>query len=110
MGKLTFIFEEIMEPMQPMKPIKPMQPMAPIEKWWPGELGDPSTSGAQNDMRYAFFPNERRLLIEDHGTLTTYDTGDHRISGVSQQSSSGHNLAFTSQNGVVDLSELQQLR
>ena len=99
-----------MEPMQPMKPMQPMQPMAPIEKWWPAELGDPSTSGAQNDMRYAFFPDERRLLIEDHGTLTTYDTGDHRISGVSQQSSSGHNLAFISQNGVVDLSELQQLR
>ena len=47
--------------MKPMEPMKPMKPMAPMEKWWPADLGDPSTSGAQNDMRYAFFPDERRL-------------------------------------------------
>ena len=96
--------------MKPMKPMESIKPMTPTEKWWPADLGDPSTSGAQNDMRYAFFPDARRLLIEDHGTLTTYDTGNHQIDGVSQQSSSGHNLAFTGPNGLVELSELQQLR
>jgi hypothetical protein len=32
------------------------------------------TSGAQNGIRYAFFPEKRRLLIEQGGKLTTYDT------------------------------------
>ena len=98
-----------MQPMKPMKPMKPMQPMKPMAKWWPDDLGEPSTSGAQNDLRYAFFPDQQRLVIDDHGTLTTYDTGDHRISGVSQQQSSDHDLAFTSQNGVVDLNALKRI-
>jgi hypothetical protein len=25
------------------------------EKWWPGDLGHPSTTGSQNGLRYAFF-------------------------------------------------------
>ena len=100
---------EPMKPMEGMKPMKPMEPMTPVEKWWPDNLGEPSTSGSQNDMRYAFFPDRHRLLIDDHGTISAYDTGDHRISGVSQQQNSGHNVAFTSQNGVVDLKALKQV-
>ena len=45
-----------MEPMKPMKPMEPMKPMSGGEKWWPNELGQPSSSGSQNSMRYAFFP------------------------------------------------------
>ena len=104
-----------MEPMKPMKPMAPMEPMKPMEPmsggapWWPDDLGQPSSSGAQNDMRYAFFPRERRLLIEDGGRLTTYDSGDHRISGVSQQGSRERSLTFTSQDGPVRLDELKVL-
>ena len=65
-----------MEPMKPMKPMEPMKPMSGGEKWWPDELGQPSSSGSQNNMRYAFFPKARRLLIEKQGNLTTYDSGD----------------------------------
>jgi hypothetical protein len=50
------------------------------------------------------------LLIEQGGELTTYDSGDHRISGVSQQDGQGRTLAFTSQNGAVKLNELKQAR
>ena len=96
--------------MEPMKPMEPMTPMAGGEKWWPDDLGRPSTSGSQNDVRYAFFPEKQRLLIEQGGKLTTYDSGDHRISGVSQQDSQGQSLAFTSQNGSVKLDELKQVR
>ncbi len=46
---------EPMKPMAPMKPMEPMKPMAKSEAWWPADLGDPSSSGSQNDMRYAFF-------------------------------------------------------
>jgi hypothetical protein len=73
-----------MEPMKPMKPMEPMKPMSGGEKWWPDELGQPSSSGSQNSMRYAFFPKARRLLIEKQGNLTTYDSGDHQISGMQQ--------------------------
>lgn len=59
-------------------------------------------------MRYAFFPEKRRLLIEEGGKLTTYDSGDHRISGVSQQDSQGQSVAFTDQNGSVKLGDLKQ--
>ena len=31
--------------------------------WWPEALGTPASTGAQNDMRYAFFPQSRRLAI-----------------------------------------------
>ena len=101
-----------MEPMKPMQPMKPMEPMKPMDfgpPWWPKELGEPSTSGAQNGMRYAFFPDKKRLLIEENGKRTTYDSGDHRINGVSQQDNNGRPLAFTSQNGPVKLDELKQV-
>lgn len=98
-----------MQPMAPMQPMSPMKPMAPAERWWPASLGDPQSSGAQNSLRYAFFADARRLLIEDHGTLKTYDSAEHRITGVSQQNGQGHDLAFTSQDGVVDLSALKEV-
>lgn len=98
-----------MEPMKPMKPMEPMKPMSGGEKWWPDDLGQPSTSGAQNGMRYAFFPDKQRLLIEKDGKLTTYDSGDHRIDGVSQQGGGASSLTFTSQKGSVDLDQLKKM-
>ncbi|MCJ2037036.1 hypothetical protein [Methylobacterium sp. J-068] len=97
-----------MEPMKPMAPMKPMEPMKPMkapEPWWPQELGQPSTSGGQNDMRYAFFPDKQRLLVEAEGKLTTYDSGAHRISGVSQ--SNGRAPTFSSQDGDVNVNDLK---
>ncbi len=91
--------------MEPMKPMAPMRPMTPAEPWWPKEFGAPASAGAQNDVRYAFFPEKRRLLIERNGKRETYDTGEHRISGVSQQNPDAH-LRFASQNGDVDVEEL----
>jgi hypothetical protein len=79
---------------------------SPLERWWPAELGSPSASGAQNDLRYAFFPAAHRLAIQQGGRVTVYDTGGHLISGVSQQQSGGQSLAFKSQHGLVRLAEL----
>ncbi len=53
-------------------------------EWWPGGLGRPSSTGAQNGMRYAYFPESRRLAIEEGSGVVVYDTGEHAISGVSQ--------------------------
>jgi hypothetical protein len=69
--------------------------------WWPADLGQPSSSGAQNDMRYAFFPASRRLAIQQGGRIRVFDTGDHQLGGFSQQQGSDQSLTFTSQYGVV---------
>jgi hypothetical protein len=89
-----------------MEPMKPMKPMSGGEQWWPNDLGQPSSTGSQNSMRYAFFSKARRLLIEKDNNLTTYDSGDHQISGV-QQSGGGSDPVFTSQNGSLNLGELR---
>ena len=49
--------------MKPMKPIA-MPPMRAAEPWWPADLGSLSTSGTQNDFRYAFFRDNRRLIVD----------------------------------------------
>ncbi len=75
--------------------------------WWPAGLGSPSSSGGQNDVRYAYFADAKRLAVDENGKVTVYDTGDHQISGVSQQQGSNSSLKFTSQNGSVDVSSLR---
>ena len=75
-------------------------------EWWPAELGRPASVGAQNELRYAFFPATRRLAIARDGQVTVYDTGDHRIGGFSRQQSGGQSLTFTSQHGLVRLADL----
>ncbi len=97
-----------MKPMEPMKPMKPMEPMKPMDfgdPWWPADLGEPASSGGQNDMRYAFFPEARRLIVETDGKRTTYDSGDHKINGVSQQNSGSPR--FSTSDGEVRLDDLK---
>jgi hypothetical protein len=74
---------------------------------WPSELGAPASTGSQNDLHYAVFPGKQRLAISQNGRVTVYDTGDHRISGFSQQQSSDQSLTFTSQHGRVALADLK---
>ena len=74
--------------------------------WWPGDLGRPDASGSQNGSRYAYFAERRRLAIERAGRITLYDTGRHRILGVSQAQSHGPNLAFTGEDGAIDIESL----
>lgn len=78
--------------------------------WWPDGLGAPGSVGAQNDIRYAVFPNSRRLVIDDHGTTRIYDTSDHQIFGFGQAQGAGSTLTFTSQHGVVRVSELDEIK
>jgi hypothetical protein len=77
--------------------------------WWPAGLGRPSSSGAQNEMRYAFFPDSRRLAILQGGRVQVYDSGDHLFQGVSQQQGGGQSLTFTSQYGTVQASDLPRV-
>ncbi|WP_320199524.1 SHOCT domain-containing protein [Agrobacterium sp. rho-13.3] len=73
---------------------------------WPHHLGQPSSTGAQNNLRYAFFPANRRLAIDVNGQMTVYDTKDHNIGGFSQQQSGDQSLTFTSQHGLVRVADL----
>ncbi|KOR31439.1 hypothetical protein TI04_00870 [Achromatium sp. WMS2] len=77
----------------------------PQQEWWPPELGTPNATGSQNNVRYAYFANLRRLAV-DTGGVWVYDTQDHRIGGFSQQQGSTGGIVFTSQYGTVDLSTL----
>jgi hypothetical protein len=77
--------------------------------WWPAGMGRPGAVGAQNDLRYAVFPDTRRLVIDDHGKITVYDTGDHRIFGVAQAQSGDQTLSFASQDGLVRVADLQKV-
>ena len=72
---------------------------APGGAWWPAGLPAPESTGAQNDVRYAWFAAPRRLAIERAGRVTLYDTLDHRIAGFAQQQSDTSTLSFTSQHG-----------
>ena len=75
--------------------------------WWPGDLGSPSSSGGQNDSRYAYFPQTRRLAIDRGGRVTVYDTLDHNIGGVQQQQGGASgSLSFSSQFGTFTVDSL----
>lgn len=73
---------------------------------WPAELGMPSSTGSQNNLRYAVFPDTRRLAIDLNGQITVYDIGDHQIGGFSQQQSGDQSITFTSQYGLVRVADL----
>ncbi len=73
-------------------------------QWWPGELGNPFSSGAQNSTRYAIFQN--RLAVDVNGRVTVYDTLDNNISGISQQQGGNNSLTFSSQYGTILVSTL----
>ncbi len=74
------------------------------DQWWPADCGNPISSGAQNNTRYAVF--SRKLAIQLNGKVTVYDTLDHNISGVSQQQGSDSSLTFTSQFGNISVTQL----
>jgi hypothetical protein len=69
-------------------------------------LGVPSSLGAQNEVRYAYFPATRRLAIDINGKVTVYNTQDHQINGFSQQQPGSGSLNFSSQLGDIDVSRL----
>lgn len=78
--------------------------------WWPADLGAAGSVGSQNTLRYAYFPQARRLAISRDGKVTVYDTGEHQIGGFSQQQGGDQSLTFTSQFGTVRVNDLPIVR
>jgi hypothetical protein len=95
----------------PVGPVSLFVPPAPggSSDWWGADLRWPTSTGAQNGVRYAYFAQARRLAIDLGGRVTVYDTLDHQISGFSQQQSHGGSLTFSSQYGLVDVASLPVL-
>ncbi|MBK6356981.1 MAG: SHOCT domain-containing protein [Betaproteobacteria bacterium] len=78
-------------------------------QWWPGDLGSPSSTGGQNNVRYAVFPGSRRLVVDIGGQVTVYDTLDNQIGGVSQQQGGNDSMTFSSQYGTITVNSLPVL-
>lgn len=74
--------------------------------WWPAEFGTPDATGEQNGLRYAYFAQARRLVVQTEDVLRVHDTLDHRIGGLAQQQGSRSHFTVTSQHGEVDLASL----
>lgn len=86
---------------------KASPPYAQVSTSWPTVFGNPTSTGAQNNFRYAYFAPVHRLVIEDNGKRTIYDTKHYQITGVSQQQGATNSYHFTSQEGAVDLKNLE---
>lgn len=78
----------------------------PQPDWWGPDLAYPSSTGSQNDVRYAYFAQACRLAIQANGRVTVYDTLDHNIGGFSQQQGGPGTMSFNSQYGLVDVASL----
>ena len=93
-------------PMNPSVSLFLAPPPGTSPDWWPSDLRWPTSTGAQNGMRYAYFAQARRLAIKSNDSVWVYDTQDHQIGGFSQQQSSGGLVTFSSQYGLVDVTRL----
>ncbi len=87
-------------------PLSGFRQEASSGNWWPDELGLPSSAGAQNGTRYAFFPERRRLAVETNGQLVLYDTAQRIVTGASQQQGATASLRFSGPHGSFTLEDL----
>src|ERR1700723_3791341 len=89
----------------PLRTLRPQQPAA--NSSWPSELGIASTTGTSAEMRYAYFPQNRRLAVELRGVVTIYDTAEYQFRGMLQaHSAETVGTSILTQRGRVRLTDL----
>ena len=49
--------------------------MSALPDWWPSGLGRPGSGRCAERPSLRCFPETRRLVLDDHGTISIYDTG-----------------------------------
>jgi hypothetical protein len=81
--------------------------LAAGNSWWPAMYGEPSASGGQNGIRYAYFPDKHRLLVQNGAHIEAYETADFAITGVAQQQGAGRSLTFSSDKGPVPIEQFR---
>jgi hypothetical protein len=88
-----------------VRTLRPLQ--AASNSSWPSALGIASTSGTSAEMRYAYFPQNRRLAVESLGVLTIYDTAEYQFRGMLQaHSAEAVGVSILTQRGRVRLTDL----
>jgi hypothetical protein len=88
-----------------VRSLRPQQPVS--DSRWPSELGIASTSGSSAEMRYAYFPQNRRLAVEWNGVVTIYDTAEYQFRGMLQaHSAETLGTSILTQRGRVRLTDL----
>lgn len=103
-GRVDSLCSELSQLLANRSDLVPPAPAAVT--WWPAWMGSPNATGAQNNTRYAYFANSRRLAVDTGGDVWVYDTLDHQIGGFSQQQGPGGTISFSSQYGSVSLASL----
>lgn len=77
------------------------------EHWWPESYGAPGSTGGQNATRYAYFAGKNRLLVEQEGKVTAYDTTGYTVYGTGQQQGGGTGaLTLSTDKGPILLDRL----
>lgn len=85
----------------------PMSASTMPESWWPADFGHPSAAGEQHGIRYAYFPDRERLLVQQGAAVFSYDTAGQHITGFAQQQSTSSRLCFTTVSGALQLAQLK---
>ena len=77
--------------------------------WPPPQLRRPTSSGTHGNVKFAFFADKKRLLIETDGALQIFDSGAHQIREVDEPGGERPTVEFISQNGRHPICELRLL-
>src|ERR1700759_3932606 len=88
-----------------LRTLRPQRALSNVD--WPTALGIASTSGSSAEMRYAYFPQHRRLAVEWRGVVTIYDTAEYQFRGMLQaHSAETVGTSILTQRGRVRLVDL----
>jgi hypothetical protein len=77
------------------------------ESWWPATFGHATTAGSQNGIRYAYFPDKQRLLVQQGARVDAFDTAGYQIMGAGQQQGNTSTLTFATDRGSISTRELR---
>ena len=77
------------------------------ESWWPATFGHATTAGSQNGIRYAYFPDKQRLLVQQGARVDAFDTAGYQIMGAGQQQGNSSTLMFATDRGSISTHELR---
>jgi hypothetical protein len=70
-------------------------------------MGEAASSGSSEGLRYAYFAQAGRLLIDRQDQLTLYDMGNDHFRGVLLADGVEGALSFMSQRGRVTVGSLR---
>jgi hypothetical protein len=78
--------------------------------WWPSELGQPGSTGGQNQLSYAYFPEKQRVAVRDGETVSIFDSSGHAVRGFSQQQQNNiQGLHLSSDRGLIPVLSLPRV-